>query len=1137
MATVRNVVVKITADVSKLQKNLSKASKQFKDVGSKMTGVGKTLSTTVSAPLAGLAGLAVKTAADFEKSMSNVRAVTGASGKDFEKLKSKALEMGKSTSKSATDAADAIGYMGLAGWDTTQIMGSIEPVLRLSEAGNLDLARTSDLVTDSMSALGVETKDTGKFLDQVAQTSRKSNTAIDQMMEAIIGVGGNLKGLNVPLEEGNALLGVLANRGIKGSEAGNKLSAVLINLQAKSGQAADGMKGVGVQAYDATGKFRGVSVILKELRSKMAGMTEEQRNMYKNMIGGKTQVDTLNALLDGTGKELGSLQGSILDSNGALTEMAKVMQDNLHGQINVLKSTLEGLAIQFGNILLPYVKQFGSVLQKLSSFFTQLSPTIQKAVVIFGLFGIVIPPIVVVLGVLISSIGTVIGVIGAISAPVLAVGVVLAGLVGAFVGLAASSVSFREKLKSVFQSFIAKAVEMKTALIPILQMIKEKVKGFIDSLKKWWGENGVTVINTFKEAFSRAVGFITPIVEMLKRTFQKFAQDLKPTFDSLKTLWDNLVSLFKDNKAIILTVLGVLATVFAAKFALIAAVVVGFIKAFNGIVRTFSSLVDVIVNVVRLLLAIVKGDWDKIIEVSKDLGKSIMDTFENFGTTIADFVTGFVDTIVSLFKGLYNILVGNSIIPDLIKDIIKWFKNMPMKILVFLGSMVGRVVAKFVTMKTQVISKISTFVSSVVKKMKELGTKVISALGSVAKKAYEAGTKIVNQIKDGIMSKVNSVKDAISGIGDTIMSFLPQSPAKEGALKNLGDAGSKIVTQLSDAMKKEIPTLTLATSKLTSAIYDTFENDVSKVAEMFDKLRGNIQKAYGEMETDAKSGLNNLSDTVQSALKKKAKKQFEHNEENIKEALDADKEELTNKEKELSDYNKLMEVAYNNQLGQATLFHMNKKKEEFKDQIARIKSNIKFGETLLESNQKTYDDQISDQKLYNQTAALLQEENQKDLISLLKTFEPEWQDKGRSFADKFMEGFRSLNVDMATELNKVMSNVDNVLGTNVGGVLNETFKLEKQFSSTVQEMKNNAIAWDNASDKQKKALESRNELLGGKLGLSKKDGAWYLPDGGKAFDKSSNQSIEVPIYLDGQKIARGVMPHVVRDARFKGGLE
>lgn len=388
-----------------------KVSSNMKSFGQGMSTVGGNL-MKATAPVVAFTGYALKATMNFEAAMSNVQAISGATGDDLIKLSDKAKEMGKNTSKSAKDAADGMSYMALAGWNTQQMLEGIEPVLRLSEAGNLDLGRASDLTTDSLSALGLQVSDLTRYLDICAQAQRKSNTTADMMMEAYIACGGTMKNLKVPLEESATYIGVLANRGLKGSEAGVALNSVLVNLTSGAGQAGKAMKKLGLNAFDSKGNFKGINVVLKELNTKLSKCTEEQRNTYLAMIGGKTQIDTLNALLAGTNEEYGTLHKSITDSNGALNEMAHTMQNNAYGNITKLKSQLEGLGIQVGEHLVPHINDFIEELSKLIEWFGSLDTETQQAIIKFGLFTFAGGATTKMLGGVVQGAGSLVGVYG-----------------------------------------------------------------------------------------------------------------------------------------------------------------------------------------------------------------------------------------------------------------------------------------------------------------------------------------------------------------------------------------------------------------------------------------------------------------------------------------------------------------------------------------------------------------------------------------------------------------------------------------------------------------------------------------------------------------------------------------------------
>jgi len=327
-----NLIATIGIDDSQFTRGISRAETSATSFGEKMKNVGKKIGK-LSIPFIALGTAAVKIGADFESAMSNVAAISGAAGEDLKKLSDAAKDMGSKTSKSATQAAEALSYMALAGWDTEKSISALEPVLRLSEAGAMDLAATSDMVTDSMSALGLSTKELPGYLDKMAKTSSKSNTSVAQLGEAMVIAGGTFKNLNTPMSEANAILGILANRGLKSSEAANSLNSIMINLTTGAGQAGLAMEKLNISAFDSQGKFKGMGNVLKEVNDKTKDLTQEEKNMYLSMIGGKTQLTALQALTAGVGDEFDSLKTDIENSNGALDKMATTMQDNLGGSM------------------------------------------------------------------------------------------------------------------------------------------------------------------------------------------------------------------------------------------------------------------------------------------------------------------------------------------------------------------------------------------------------------------------------------------------------------------------------------------------------------------------------------------------------------------------------------------------------------------------------------------------------------------------------------------------------------------------------------------------------------------------------------------------------------------------------------
>lgn len=315
---------------------------------------------TISAAALMAGRKAVDVGMDFDKAMSSWKGTAKATEAEFNIAREAAMKYGRETTKTATESANALEYMALAGWSVGDSVKALPSVLKLSEATNLDLARTSDLVTDSMSATGEVIGENGenlqRFLDVATMANNKSNQTAEQLMEAWIQTGGVFKGLKVDIEDSATALGVLANRGIKGSEAGTALNAIMINLTTGAGQAGKAMQKLGVSAFE-NGKFKGLKQTLTEVRDKLAGLTEEEQNYYKARIGGKHHIDAFTHLLNGLdsvkdGKnEWDGLNESLRNANGSLQQMAATKMDNLWGDTKILQSAMQDLGIKVSDAI------------------------------------------------------------------------------------------------------------------------------------------------------------------------------------------------------------------------------------------------------------------------------------------------------------------------------------------------------------------------------------------------------------------------------------------------------------------------------------------------------------------------------------------------------------------------------------------------------------------------------------------------------------------------------------------------------------------------------------------------------------------------------------------------------------------
>lgn len=324
------------------------------DIGNIVKGLGmeKILSGAVDKTVE-LGKKVITTGMNFETSMSQVAATMGITtdeiakgSKDFDKLSSAAKKMGATTQFSASNAADALNYLALAGYDADTAIETLPTVLNLAAAGGMELGRASDMVTDAMSALGLETKDAGKFVDQMAKTSQKSNTSVSQLGDAILTVGGTAKILKGGMTEMNTVLGVLADNGKKGAEGGTVLRNMIQSLTAPTDQAKDALDRLGVSVFDTKGNMRSMPDIIMDLGESLDGLSAEDRQEVLSKIFNKADIGAVNSLLGVSKERWQELSDEIKNSKGTAEEMAATMNDNLNGAITQLNSALEGLAIE-----------------------------------------------------------------------------------------------------------------------------------------------------------------------------------------------------------------------------------------------------------------------------------------------------------------------------------------------------------------------------------------------------------------------------------------------------------------------------------------------------------------------------------------------------------------------------------------------------------------------------------------------------------------------------------------------------------------------------------------------------------------------------------------------------------------------
>lgn len=351
------VTIEITADASGVQRGAQQAEQSLSGIERQassglgfgvMAGIGqKAFDLVTGAASKALQAIeaAVDVGSKFEAQMSKVEAISGAAASDMALLTDKAKEMGSTTIFSATEAGQALQYMAMAGWKTTDMLNGIEGIMDLAAASGEDLAKTSDIVTDALTAFGLTAKDSGKFADVLATASSNANTNVSLMGETFKYVGATAGALNYSIEDIALATGLMANAGIKGSMAGTALRSTITRLASPTKQTRDAMEKLGLSITDSEGNALSFREVMLQMRSGFAGLSEAEQAATAKMLGGAQAMSGLLAVVNASDEDFNKLANAIDNSNGSAAQMADTMTDNLQGSLTKFGSAAEGLGI------------------------------------------------------------------------------------------------------------------------------------------------------------------------------------------------------------------------------------------------------------------------------------------------------------------------------------------------------------------------------------------------------------------------------------------------------------------------------------------------------------------------------------------------------------------------------------------------------------------------------------------------------------------------------------------------------------------------------------------------------------------------------------------------------------------------
>ena len=619
---------------------------KMENLGNSIAGVGKTI-MPISTAVGGLGIAAVKTAADFDSAMSQVAAVSGATGDDLQSLRDKAREMGEKTKFSASEAAQAMNYMAMAGWKSKDMISGIDGIMNLAAASGEDLATTSDIVTDALTAFGLSAADSGHFADILAAASSNANTNVSMMGETFKYCAPIAGALGFSAEDTAEAIGLMANAGIKSSQAGTALRTIMNNLAGEVKISGQAIGDVTIATTNADGSMRSLSDILADCRVAFGGLTESEKAQAAESLVGKNAMSGFLALMNAAPADIEKLSGAIDNCDGTAEKMAATMQDNLMGQLTILKSQLEELAISFGEMLMPAIRNIVTKIQEFVDKLNGMDEGTREMVLKIGLLVAALGPFLVILGTTIAKIGTAMkgfvqlangfnklkvavqggtglfgklgAAIGGISAPVVAVVAVIGTLVAAFLHLWNTNEGFRE------------------AIIGTWNTIKETVSTFCQGIVDRLNALGFSFQNITEVLSAVWNGFCSLLAPVFEGAFQAIAVVLSTVLNVITGILDVFIGLFTGNWSQMWTGIQ---TIFSGVW--------------EGIKGVLSAAVGIIQGIVDVFLGWFGTSWSEVWTNIKTFFEGIWNGIVSFFSGIWETITNVVQTGIMLIGSILS---------------------------------------------------------------------------------------------------------------------------------------------------------------------------------------------------------------------------------------------------------------------------------------------------------------------------------------------------------------------------------------------------------------------------------------------------------------------------------------------------
>ncbi|HCT0583190.1 TPA: phage tail tape measure protein, partial [Staphylococcus pseudintermedius] len=658
--------------------SFGRLGQKFTDIGPKLTSVGesmksvgRSMSMYVTAPVVAGFGLAAKKSIDFDDSMRKVKATSGATGKEFNLLRDKALEMGAKTKFSASESAEALQYMSLAGWDTKDMLNGIDGVMQLAAASGEDLAQVSDIVTDGLSAFGLKAKDSSHFADVLAQTSSKANTDVSGLGEAFKYVAPVAGSFGFSVEDTSIALGLMANSGVKASQAGTALKSMMTKLAKPTGEAKKTMESLGISITDSEGKMLPFRDIMDQLRGSLGGLSKAQQSAAVKTLFGQEAMSGILPIINASDEDYQKLTKSIDNSAGASKRMSDEMEGGIGGSIRKMKSAIESMAISIGDVLAPHIRRAVDFLAMLADKFTSMPGWVKTGVVGLGVFAASLGPLILTTGMFTAALGSIMTTLGPLmtgivkagglmnflgtKAPFAAKGLTLVG--GAFkfmlgpVGLAIAAVVaigtafvVAYKKSETFRNIVH------TVIDPVVNAFKNlwnTAKEVFNSLKSLLSGNTLPTVDLLSKIMPKATA--NRVTVNLMKVRQTFINVFNAIWNFGREIGGKIASFWKQNGDDVIQAFVNIGNFFKGFFIELRNLIGPNLRELGTLVKTIFT--NIIVPTIQIAMKVI---WEVMKFLWPLIKTLIVDTWNN----IKNIIKGALDVILGIVKIFSGIFTG-----------------------------------------------------------------------------------------------------------------------------------------------------------------------------------------------------------------------------------------------------------------------------------------------------------------------------------------------------------------------------------------------------------------------------------------------------------------------------------------------